>query len=73
MKKIFVVLALAFAFITAMPITTVMAEMVLAACTSPHLLNLSAAEIWRKAMADTRAKSTPFYPHINHSIIVNYC
>jgi len=46
MKKIFVVLALAFAFITAMPVTTVMAEMV-HACTSPHLPNLSTADIWR--------------------------
>jgi hypothetical protein len=46
MKRIFVVLALAFAFITAMPITTVMAE--IAACTDTGSLpNLSTADIWR--------------------------
>ena len=61
MKKILVVLALTFAFITAIPAATAMAEMVLAASSSPHLLNLSAAE------------KTPFYPHKNSSPIVNYC
>ena len=49
MKEIFVVLAIAFAFITAMPITTVMAKM--AACTGP-LTNLSTADIWRALGVD---------------------
>jgi len=61
MKKILVVLALTFAFITAIPAATAMAEMVLAA--SPHLLNLPAAEIWQGKLAQARAKATPFYPH----------
>ena len=72
MKKILVVLALTFAFITAIPAATAMAEMVLAACASPHLLNLPVAEIWRK-VAQAKAKATPFYPHINNSPIVNFC
>ena len=63
MKKILVVLALTFAFITAIPAATAMAEMVLAACASPHLLNLPAAEIWQGKLAHARAKATPFYPH----------
>ena len=73
MKKILVVLALTFAFITAIPAATAMAEMVLAASSSPHLLNLSAAEIWQGKLAQARAKATPFYPHKNSSPIVNYC
>ena len=72
MKKILVVLALTFAFITAIPAATAMAEMVLAS-SSPHLLNLSAAEIWQGKLAQARAKATPFYPHKNSSPIVNYC
>jgi len=73
MKKILVVLALTFAFITAIPAATAMAEMVLASCASPHLLNLPAAEIWQGKLAQARAKATPFYPHKNSSPIVNYC
>ena len=73
MKKILVVLALTFAFITAIPAATAMAEMGLAACARPHLLNLPAAEIWQGALAQAKAKATPFYPHKNSSPIVNYC
>ena len=51
MKKIFVVLALAFAFITAMPITAVIAKMDQAECTGP-LTNLSTADIWRALGVD---------------------
>ena len=51
MKKILVVLALAFAFITVMPVTTVMAE--IAACTDTGSLpNLSTGDIWRALGVD---------------------